>query len=68
MTKFAQRLVEAMARKNMTVVQLAEHINIANSCVYGYLQKGVLPNAYTLGCIADTLGVSMDWLWGRVEE
>ena len=65
MPTYKQRLVEAMGKKNMSVDRLVEASGVSRSAIYSYLNRNAIPNAYTLGCLADTLGVTMDWLWGR---
>lgn len=67
MTVYGQRLAEAMAKKNMKIPQLVEISGLSRSAIYSALERDVLPNAFTLGCLADALGVSMDWLWGRTK-
>ena len=67
MTIFTKRLVEAMAQKNLSVLELSKYAGISDSCVYSYLTRDAIPNAFTLACMADVLEVSMDWLWGRNE-
>ena len=65
MDMFRRRLMEAMAMRNMNVVQLYEKSGISRYAIYSYLNKEGSPNASTLGILADALDVSMDWLWGR---
>ena len=68
MTKFSQRLVEAMTDKHLSVDDLARYAGVSRSCIYSYLNRDAIPNAFTLECIADVLEVGMDWLWGRDKE
>ena len=65
MTILAQRLTEAMAAGEMGVYQLSKKAGIAKSTIYGVLVRDSIPSAFTLACLADALGVTMDWLWGR---
>ena len=67
MTVYGQRLAEAIAKKNMGIPQLAKISGLSKSTIYSALERDALPNALTLGCLADALGVSMDWLWGRTK-
>lgn len=68
MTQFGQRLVEAMANADFSVLKLAEVSGISSDCIYNYFKKDSVPNAFSLACLADALVVSMDWLWGRDPE
>lgn len=65
MTTFRRRLIQAMADKNLNVTELAEITGTQYTTIYKYLRSDAAPSAFTLGCLADALGVSMDWLWGR---
>lgn len=67
MTKYRQRLVEAMTKNGMDIKQLAEKSGISKTNIYSVLEREVIPMAPTLAALADALGVSMDWLWGRVD-
>ena len=66
MTIYGKRLTEAMANKGYSVRQLSAVTGLPPSTLYGALKDGTTPTAFTLGCLADALDVSMDWLWGRV--
>lgn len=65
MTIYGKRLMEAMAKKGYTVHQLASIAGIPSSTLYCALNNDTTPTAFTLGCLADALDVTMDWLWGR---
>ena len=65
-TIYGKRLVEAMVKNNLSVKQLATKSGISTSTIYSALDRDAIPNAFTLAVFADTLGVTMDWLWGRI--
>ena len=67
MTVYRQRLVESMAKNDMDVKKLAEESGVSKTNIYAVLERDVIPKAQTLAALADALGVSMDWLWGRVD-
>lgn len=64
-TVYGQRLAEAMAKNGYSVKQLVKIAGVSPSTIYSALERETVPNAFTLACLADALGVSMDWLWGR---
>ena len=68
MTKYGQRLVEAMGKTGYSVYDLAEKSGIAKTTIYATIERGTLPSAYTLATLAEALGVTMDWLWGRTDK
>jgi transcriptional regulator with XRE-family HTH domain len=65
MTTYSKRLMEAMTEKGYTVRQLSMITGIQTVTIYNALKNGTEPNATTLCSLADALGVTMDWLWGR---
>ena len=65
MSVFRQRLVEAISRTGKSANQIAADAGISHFAIYSYLREERIPNAFTLCCLADVLGVSMDWLFGR---
>ena len=68
MTVYGQRLAEAMAAKNYTVKQLEKITVLSKSTIYAAMERDANPNAFTICCLADALGVTMDWLWGRTDK
>ena len=67
--KFQDRLNQLMAEKDMTMKALEIESGLSHYCVYTNVHgQAKSPDAYTLEKIADALGVSMDWLWGRTEK
>ena len=68
MDKFGQRIKEARAAKGWTQDDLADKAGVNVRGLQNYEQGKALPNLYTAVLIADTLGVSLDWLTGRAEE
>ena len=65
MSIFVQRLSEELARHNMKPDHLAKKAGLSHYCLYSWMRGKRTPNAINLAAIADVLGVSMDWLWGR---
>ena len=65
MTVYGQRLVEAMGKNGFSAKSLAKKAGVSVSAIYGALERDKIPNAFTLACLADALGVTMDWLYGR---
>lgn len=63
---FRQRLMEAIVKSGKSSDQVAREAGISHYCMYSWLhESNRVPNSYNLACVADVLGVSMDWLWGR---
>lgn len=62
---FGQRLRQARKKKGLSLEKLAKACGISLASVYNYDRGGRLPNLYTAVCLADALGVSIDWLAGR---
>lgn len=67
MTIYAQRLAEAMVKNNLDIQRLAEKSGVSKTNIYAVMERKIEPKAHTLAAYADALGVSMDWLWGRVD-
>lgn len=63
--RFAQRLREARHRAGLTQFELSERIGLAGGTVGTYETARALPNYPVLLKIADTLGVTLDWLFAR---
>lgn len=63
---FINRLTEAMSNKGLKQSDLAYMANISQGTISEYLnpEKGRAPGAAELGRMAQSLGVSMGWLWG----
>ena len=69
MTIFRQRLTEAIVASGKSPNQVAKEAGVSHFCIYSWMRENDrMPNAFNLACIADALGVSMDWLWGRDEK
>lgn len=62
---FATRLREARNRKGWTISQMAEKAGIAVNSISGYERGKSEPTMFALILLADTLGVTTDWLTGR---
>ena len=64
---FAYRLKEERENKGLTQVDLANKLNIAKQTIYKY-EKGIaVPSVSILVELADILGCSMDYLFGRTD-
>lgn len=68
MLVFAPRLRKAIKRSGKSVQQIARNITCDATAVYYYQQGKRLPNSHNLCLLADELGVSLDWLFGRKKE
>lgn len=62
---YNERLNQAMREKDMTMKELEIASGLSHYCVHTNVRGIRTPDAHTLGKLADALGVSMDWLWGR---
>jgi transcriptional regulator with XRE-family HTH domain len=63
---FPQRLTELMKSNNVKVADMSKHLNISKKSIYNFMKGVIYPSAETLSKIADYLGVSIDYLVGRV--
>lgn len=68
MLMFAKRLRMAVKNSGLSIKQVAASIYSDPKTVYYYQQGRRLPGALNLYLLADTLGVSVDWLFGRETE
>ena len=64
-TNFSSRLSSAMKNNSLTQKALSELSGIRQVSISEYLNAKTIPNAESLCSLANALGVSMDWLWGR---
>ena len=62
---FAKRLRESRQRKGWTINQMAEKAGIAANSISGYERGKGEPTMFALVLLADTLGVTTDYLTGR---
>ena len=62
---FAKRLREARNIKGWTINQMAEKAGIAANSISGYERGKGEPTMFALILLADTLGVTTDYLTGR---
>lgn len=62
---FAARLRESRKRKGWTINQMAEKAGIAANSISGYERGKGEPTMFALVLLADTLGVTTDYLTGR---
>ncbi len=54
-----------MKNNSLTQKTLSELSGIRQVSISEYLNAKTIPNAESLCSLANALGVSMDWLWGR---
>jgi transcriptional regulator with XRE-family HTH domain len=65
---FGERLKEARLAKGWTHTKLAEVSGVHENNISTY-ERGIYePRIFTAVCLADALGVSLDWLAGRSEK
>lgn len=64
----AERLRQEREAHGMTCTQLAEAACTTASTISKIEYNGQYPNVFILCCIAEVLGVSIDWLCGRTEN
>ena len=65
MNNCGKRIVEKMVEHDMNVRQLSEVSGVSRTAIYHFIKGVTTPNAHALKSMADTFGVTMDWLWGE---
>lgn len=65
---FCSRLREAMRCNSFTQKKLEEFSKIRQTSISDYLNGKAIPSADALARLADALGVTMDYLWGRTDD
>lgn len=65
---FQERLLRQMRESELNQVQLARISGVAQTTISSYLSGVRAPRMYELMCIANALGVTMDWLAGNAEK
>lgn len=63
-TIFAKRMRETREKKGLKQKELAEHIGVTPQTISAYEKNGKAPTLDNAIAIANTLGVSLDWLCG----
>ncbi|MBF7083387.1 helix-turn-helix domain-containing protein [Desulfallas sp. Bu1-1] len=63
---FPQRLTKLIKSKNVKVADMSDNLGISKKSIYNFMKGAIYPSAETLSKIADYLGVSIDYLVGRV--
>lgn len=66
--KFPNRLQTARQGAEMCQSELARRIYVRRETVARWEQGTRIPSAENIAALCDVLGVSADWLLGRVEE
>lgn len=64
---FSSRLVQAMNVNHLTQKDLEEMTKIRQTSISEYKNGKTIPSADALMRLANALGVTMDWLYGRTE-
>ena len=65
---FGDQIRALRQEKGITQTQVADNIGVSNSAVGMYEQNRRMPDAETMGKIADFFGVNIDFLLGRTVE
>ena len=65
---FSVRLTSAMKNKSFNQSSLAAATKIHQTSISEYINGKSIPSSAALSTIAEVLGVSMDYLWGRTEQ
>lgn len=63
-----QKLKLLRAEHNMTQKELANHINVARATIAGYETRNRQPSYEKLAAIAETFGVSVDYLLDNKDD
>ena len=64
----ALRIKEARKKKNMDLKTLREAVGVSQSAMSHYSTGSTVPTLEVAAKLAETLGVSLDWLCGLTEE
>ena len=65
---FGSRLREARLNKGLMQKHIADEVGVSINSISLYERGSVEPSFFTAICLADALGVSLDWLAGRSEK
>ena len=65
---FSERLKQSRKGSGLSQMQLSIKSGIAQNMIWAYEAGKRMPNAFTLCCLADALGISMDYLYGRTDK
>lgn len=61
----AERLKEAREKKGLSQRKLAEMVKVSQASISWFESGDAMPSGNKIGLIADALGVSIDYLYGR---
>lgn len=64
----SQRILETMENKHIKQKTLADYTGISTSAISDWKKKGTNPSVDKIVAISECLGVSVDYLLGRVDE
>lgn len=66
---FSKRLKEERERQGMSVRELADISGVSDQAIYRYeLYADHFPTTFNALRLADALGVTVDWLFGGVDD
>ena len=65
---FGQRLRRLRTEQGLSRAELAVKAGLGFNSVSNYERDAVWPTIFSASCIADVLGVSLDYLAGRTEH
>lgn len=66
--KIGDAIKHLREQQDLTQEELAKKLNLSRSTISMYENNERIPNAYILDNIADALGVSVDYLIGRIDR
>lgn len=61
----AERLKEARERKGLSQQALAKIVKVSQASISWFESGDTIPSGNKIGLLADALGVSIDYLYGR---
>ena len=63
-----QRLKQARTAQRLSRRVLAEKSGVAYNSILQYEHDKVEPSLFAATCLADALGISLDWIAGRTKD
>lgn len=63
-----ERVLGLMERHRLNTSQFAQACGISRYTVSGWVNRGHVPNGYSIYVICETFGVSANWLFGLNER
>lgn len=65
---FPERLFTTRREQHLTQSQLADKAGVHKQMIFDYERGKYEPRGFILCCLADALGVTMDFLYGRTDK